>query len=71
MEKIDVHDLPEEQAKLVAAFVEFLWQKRQESTAGHDTPAVPTRPERAPRPFAVWPLGVQRTLRREEVYEHL
>jgi hypothetical protein len=29
MEKIDVHDLPEEQVQLVAAFVEFLrgWQR--------------------------------------------
>lgn len=35
MEQIDVHDLPEEQAQLVAAFVEFLraWQRTdQEST---------------------------------------
>lgn len=28
MESIDVHDLPEEQAQLVAAFVEFLRRKR-------------------------------------------
>jgi len=35
MERIDVHDLPEEQARLVAAFVEFLreWQRAdQDST---------------------------------------
>ena len=35
MEQIDVHDLPEEQAQLVAAFVEFLrgWQRTdQDST---------------------------------------
>ena len=35
MEQIDVHDLPEEQVQLVAAFVEFLrgWQRTdQDST---------------------------------------
>jgi len=35
VERIDVHDLPEEQARLVAAFVEFLreWQRAdQDST---------------------------------------
>ncbi len=30
MDRIDVHDLPEEQAQLVAAFVEFLRRQRQE-----------------------------------------
>ena len=30
MDSIDVHDLPEEQAQLVAAFVEFLRRQRQE-----------------------------------------
>ena len=29
METIDVHDLPEEEARLVAAFVEFLRQKHR------------------------------------------
>jgi hypothetical protein len=32
MDRIDVHDLPEEQAQLVAAFVEFLRHQRQEQT---------------------------------------
>ena len=32
MDRIDVHDLPEEQAQLVAAFVEFLRRQRQEQT---------------------------------------
>jgi hypothetical protein len=31
MDSIDVHDLPEEQAQLLAAFVEFLRQQRQEA----------------------------------------
>lgn len=33
MDSIDVHDLPEEQAQLIAAFVEFLRRQRQEQ--GH------------------------------------
>jgi hypothetical protein len=31
MDSIDVHDLPEEQAQLLAAFVEFLRQHSQEA----------------------------------------
>jgi hypothetical protein len=31
MDSIDVHDLPEEQAQLLAAFVEFLRQQQQEA----------------------------------------
>ena len=38
MDSIDVHDLPEEQAELVAAFVEFLRRKQQE-TAMREAPA--------------------------------
>ena len=33
MDSIDVHDLPEEQAQLLAAFVEFLRQHGQEAAA--------------------------------------
>jgi hypothetical protein len=35
VERIDVHDLPEEQARLVAAFVEFLrvWQQTPQDSA--------------------------------------
>jgi hypothetical protein len=33
MDSIDVRDLPEEQAQLVAAFVEFLRRQRQEEAA--------------------------------------
>jgi hypothetical protein len=33
MDNIDVHDLPEEQAQLVANFVEFLRHQRQEQAA--------------------------------------
>jgi hypothetical protein len=33
MDSIDVHDLPEEQAQLLAAFVAFLRQQQQEAAA--------------------------------------
>ena len=39
MERIDVHDLPEEQAQLVAAFVEFLRRKLREAREQQDTEA--------------------------------
>ena len=32
MESIDVHDLPEDEAEIVAAFVEFLKQRRQQQS---------------------------------------
>jgi hypothetical protein len=32
MDHIDVHDLPEEDARLIAAFVDFLRRRRQEET---------------------------------------
>jgi hypothetical protein len=37
MESIDVHDLPEEQAQLVAAFVEFLRQGLYQGQKAQDT----------------------------------
>lgn len=36
MDSIDVHDLPEEQAQMLAAFVEFLRRQRQEDAARED-----------------------------------
>jgi len=33
MDHIDVHDLPEEDARMIAAFVEFLRRQRQEQAA--------------------------------------
>jgi hypothetical protein len=68
MERIDVHDLPEEEAQLVAMFVEFLRQRRQEQAKRE---AVKREEACEVRPFAVWPLGVKGTLSREEIYEHL
>lgn len=38
MDSIDVHDLPEEQAQLLAAFADFLRQRR--STAAQEAEAV-------------------------------
>jgi hypothetical protein len=67
MESIDVHDLPDDEAEIVAAFVEFLKQRRHQRAQQEQPPAhVP-----AESPFASWPLGVKGTLRREDIYEHL
>lgn len=77
MDSIDVHDLPEEEARLVAAFVEFLRRRqRQQAQRGEQPEVIQTpeaRPEqpRAESPFAVWPLGVKGTLSREEIYDYL
>ena len=67
MECLDVHDLPEDQAQLVAAFVEFL-RRRVQPEVLCATPQVKAPAE---NPFASWPLGVNGTLSREEIYEHL
>jgi hypothetical protein len=67
MDSIDVHDLPEDQAQLVAAFVEFLRRRVQQEMLRTDPP-VKTPAE---NPFSSWPLGVKGTLSREEIYEHL
>jgi hypothetical protein len=67
MESIDVHDLPDDEAETVAAFVEFLKQRRQQRVQRAQPPAhVP-----AESPFASWPLGAKGTLSREDIYEHL
>jgi hypothetical protein len=39
MENIDVRDLPEDQAQLVAAFVEFLKQRKQQRAQGDQPPS--------------------------------
>jgi len=69
MEHIDVHDLPEEEAELVAAFVEFLRRRKILAAAEQEVRAAEaTTP---PLPFATWPLGVKGTLSREEIYDYL
>jgi hypothetical protein len=67
MESIDVHDLPDDEAEIVAAFVEFLKQRRQR----HVQRAQPLAKTPTESPFASWPLGVKGTLSREDIYEHL
>ena len=66
MDSIDVHDLPEEQAQLVAAFVEFLRQHRPQSEVQALEAHALVR-----EPFATWALGVKGHLTRKDIYEHL
>lgn len=70
MESINVSDLPEEEARLVAAFVEFLRSRRLQPA--HQAPPE-AQPEQPPgeSPFVVWPLGVKGTISREEIYDYL
>jgi hypothetical protein len=68
MDHIDVHDLPEEEARLIAMFVEFLRRRKQDAAPRDVREAEPTTP---PVAFAVWPLGVKGTLSRVEIYDHL
>jgi hypothetical protein len=64
MESIDVHDLPEDEAEIVVAFVEFLKQRRPQQAQREQPPAkTPTE-----SPFASWPLGAKGTLSREDIY---
>ncbi len=69
MDHIDVHDLSEDEARVLAAFVEFLRSRKQEA-AQQEVRQVETTPP-LQSPFAVWPLGVKGTLSREEIYDHL
>jgi hypothetical protein len=70
MESIDVHDLPEDEAQVIAAFVEFL-RVRHRQRAGAQAPATPADAARDEPVFAAWPLGVKGTLSREDIYDHL
>ena len=68
MEHIDVHDLSEDEARLIAAFVELLRRSKHGRTPreGRQAEAISPIPS-----FAVWPLGVKGTLGRDEIYDHL
>jgi hypothetical protein len=68
MEHIDVHDLSEDEARLIAAFVEFLRRRKQAAAQWEGRQAEAIAPA---RPFAVWPLGAKGTLGRDEIYDHL
>ncbi len=62
MDHIDVRDLSEEEARFIAALVEFLRCQRQEAAQQEMRQAEAPPP---PRPFAVWPLGVKDALNRD------
>jgi hypothetical protein len=60
---IDLHDLPEDEVKLVKEFVEFLKRRvkmRKEKIGEKEEIA-----------FATWPLGVKGKLTRREIYDYL
>lgn len=63
---IDIHDLPEEEARLVQEFAEFLKERakirkeKTRETEGKDETV-----------FATWPLGVKGKLTRRDIYDHL
>jgi hypothetical protein len=71
MESIDVHDLPEGDAQLIAQLVELLRRRVHVSEAGVKGIEVPEETGTGESPFAVWNLGVKGTLSREEIYDHL
>jgi hypothetical protein len=62
-EKIDVHDLPEEEIKFVEKIVELLKEKVKREKG-----EVRQREKIA---FATWPLGVKGRLTRREIYDYL
>lgn len=71
MKSIDVHDLPEDEAQIIAAFVQFLRERKGHATATSHA-AVPGADVTLHAPaFVTWPLGVKGTLSREEIYDHL
>lgn len=60
---VDIHDLPEEEVKLVREFVEFLRKKaRMQNKMGM---------EKASKAFGTWPLKVKGRLTRTEIYDYL
>jgi hypothetical protein len=71
MESIDVHDLPEGDAQLIAQLVELLRRRVHVSKAEVEGAEVPEETAEGESPFAVWNLGVKGTLSREEIYDHL
>jgi hypothetical protein len=71
MESIDVHDLPEEDARLIAQLVELLRRRAQQPGAEVEGADVPGETPEDESPFAIWSLGVKGTLSREEIYDYL
>ena len=62
MEQVDVRDLPEEQAQMVQAFVEFLRQQMGKQAK---------QEKRHVAPFSVWNLGAKGHLSRTDIYERI
>ena len=71
MESIDVRDLPEGDAQLIAQLVERLRRRVHGSEAGAQGVEVPEDTVVGESPFAAWNLGVKGMLSREEIYDHL
>ena len=68
MESIDVHDLPEGDAQLIAAFVEFL-RSRYKGQAEAQGAEMQAQTPQQDLNFAAWPLGTKGDLSREEIYD--
>ena len=72
MDAIDVHDLSDEEAKLVAEFVEFMRQRKKQQVKMQQQEKIENIKHAPPVvSFAAWPLGVKGPLSREEIYDHL
>ncbi|MBI4594925.1 MAG: hypothetical protein HY730_00930 [Candidatus Tectomicrobia bacterium] len=65
MDKIDVKDLPEKEAKLIEELVRLLSQKTKL------TKRRPAQEKEEKICFAEWPLGAKDKLTREEIYDYL
>ena len=62
MDQVDVYDLPEEQAQMVQAFVDFL-----RTPVGKQA----KQTKQAAAPFSVWKLGTKSNISRTEIYERV
>lgn len=62
MDQVDVRGLPEEQAQMVQAFVDFLRDHMGKQAKQKTQDAVP---------FSVWNLGIKGYLSRTEIYERI
>lgn len=71
MESIDVHDLPEEEVRLIAQLVDLLKPRAQRTEAEVEGAEVPEDTPEGESPFAVWSLGVKGTLGREDISDYL
>jgi hypothetical protein len=60
---IDIHDLPEEEAKLVQKFIEFLREKGKRR--------VEAAIEKEKVQFGTWTLGSKGKFTRKEIYDYL